>query len=96
MGCRPPGPAPAAGVRPGRCRLLSLGAPELLLIGIVALVLFGPARLPELGRSLGRAMREFRSALRSATDDEDEARPARGKPGGEAATGEEGRRRPAG
>lgn len=46
------------------------GLPELLLIGAVALVIFGPARLPELGRSLGRAMREFRSAFRSLDDDD--------------------------
>ena len=49
-----------------------LGLPELLIIGAVALVLFGPARLPELGRSLGRAMREFRSAVRSLEEDVEE------------------------
>ena len=46
-----------------------IGLPELLLIAAVALVVFGPARLPELGRSLGRAMREFRSAVRALDDD---------------------------
>jgi sec-independent protein translocase protein TatA len=37
---------------------------ELVLVLIIALVLFGPRRLPELGASLGRGIREFRSATR--------------------------------
>ena len=40
----------------------SLGAPELIFILVLALVIFGPRRLPEIGRTLGRAMGEFRRA----------------------------------
>ncbi len=40
----------------------SLGAPELLAIFAVALLLFGPRRLPELGRALGKSLAEFRKA----------------------------------
>jgi TatA/E family protein of Tat protein translocase len=40
----------------------SLGWPEILLIFIVALLIFGPRKLPQLGKSLGRAMGEFRRA----------------------------------
>ena len=40
----------------------SIGAPELLLIFVVALLVFGPRRLPELGRALGRGLSEFRNA----------------------------------
>jgi len=40
----------------------SLGFPELILIFIVALVVFGPRRLPDLGRSLGKALAEFKKA----------------------------------
>jgi Tat protein translocase TatB subunit len=40
----------------------SLGGAELLFILILALLLFGPRKLPQLGRSLGRAMAEFRGA----------------------------------
>jgi TatA/E family protein of Tat protein translocase len=43
----------------------SLGIPELLLIFAVALIVFGPKRLPEIGRTLGKAMGEFKKA----TDD---------------------------
>ena len=38
----------------------SLGMPELILILVVALIVFGPKKLPEVGRSLGKAMREFK------------------------------------
>ena len=40
----------------------SLGIPELLLIFIVALLVFGPKRLPEIGRTLGKALGEFKKA----------------------------------
>jgi TatA/E family protein of Tat protein translocase len=43
----------------------SLGIPELILIFIVALLVFGPKRLPEIGRTLGKALGEFKKA----TDD---------------------------
>ena len=43
----------------------SLGLPELLLIFIVALIVFGPRRLPEIGKTLGKALGEFKKA----TDD---------------------------
>ncbi len=42
--------------------MLDVGLQELLLIFVIALLVFGPKRLPELGRALGRAMREFRRA----------------------------------
>ena len=43
----------------------SLGVPELLLIFAVILIVFGPRRIPEIGRTLGKALAEFRKA----TDD---------------------------
>jgi sec-independent protein translocase protein TatA len=46
-----------------------IGFPELLLLGLVALLVFGPKRLPEMGRSLGRGLREFKH---SVSDDKGE------------------------
>ena len=40
----------------------SIGMPELIVIFVIALVVFGPRRLPELGRSLGRTIAEFKRA----------------------------------
>lgn len=51
----------------------SLGFPELLVIFVIALIVFGPRKLPELGRSLGKSIAEFKRAsneLRSTLDDE--------------------------
>jgi len=41
----------------------SLGMPELIVIFIVALIVFGPSKLPDLGRSLGEAIRGFKKEL---------------------------------
>ena len=40
-----------------------IGLPELLLLGLVVLVIFGPKRLPEMGRSMGRGLREFKDSV---------------------------------
>jgi sec-independent protein translocase protein TatA len=46
-----------------------IGFPELLLLGLVVLLVFGPKRLPEMGRSLGRGMREFKSSVTGENED---------------------------
>jgi sec-independent protein translocase protein TatA len=61
----------------------NIGMQELLIIFVIALIIFGPRRLPDLGRSLGRSIAEFKRAsneLRSTLEDEirvDEQRQAR-------------------
>jgi sec-independent protein translocase protein TatA len=45
-----------------------IGVPELLLLGLIALLLFGPKRLPEMGRGLGHGLREFKSSISSEPD----------------------------
>jgi sec-independent protein translocase protein TatA len=45
-----------------------IGMPEILLLGLVALLVFGPKRLPEMGRSLGRGMREFKDSVTNSDD----------------------------
>jgi len=50
-----------------------IGVPELILIFVVALIFFGPRKLPELGKSLGKSLAEFKRAsneLRNTLDDE--------------------------
>jgi TatA/E family protein of Tat protein translocase len=42
--------------------MFDIGLQEMLIIGVIALLVFGPSKLPELGRMFGRAMREFRRA----------------------------------
>ena len=42
-----------------------LGVPELLIIGIIVLFLFGGKRLPELGAGLGKSIKEFKNAFKS-------------------------------
>jgi sec-independent protein translocase protein TatA len=43
--------------------MFGLGAPELIVILVVALLVFGPGRLPEIGGALGKGIRDFRKAL---------------------------------
>ena len=60
----------------------SLGMPELIVIFVIALVVFGPRKLPELGRSLGRGIAEFKKAtneLQSTLEQEIDADVARTK-----------------
>ena len=56
--------------------MVNVGPLELILVAIIALIVLGPARLPEVARSVGRGMREFRSALSGAAggDDDDASR----------------------
>ncbi len=52
-----------------------IGFPEIMLLGLVVLLVFGPKRLPEMGRSLGKGMREFKDSVSGKDkDDEDEDR----------------------
>ena len=51
--------------------MFGLGAPELLLILVIALIVFGPGKLPTIGSALGKSLREVKDAVNSAeTDDE--------------------------
>ena len=53
-----------------------IGFPELLLLAVVALLVFGPKRLPEMGRSLGKGMREFKDSVTGKDLDDTPAQPA--------------------
>ncbi len=48
-----------------------IGLPELLLLGLVVLLVFGPKRLPEMGRSMGKGLREFKDSVTGTKDEDD-------------------------
>lgn len=53
----------------------NIGPLEIVVILIIALIVFGPKRLPELGRSMGKGIREFKGSLSGdSKDDDDEVR----------------------
>ncbi len=47
--------------------MLGLGLPEILFILLIALLLFGAAKLPEIGRSLGKALSEFKRGIKETS-----------------------------
>src|SRR4051812_23213387 len=63
---------------------MPIGVPELIIILIVVLLIFGPKRLPQLGRQLGGGMREFKDSIQGKggddADDDDEPDAAAGRP----------------
>ena len=54
----------------------NVGPLEIAILLIIALLVFGPKRLPEMGRSLGRGMREFKESITGKDRDEDDRREA--------------------
>ena len=53
----------------------NIGPMELLVVLIIALVVLGPKKLPEVGKSIGKGMREFKGAISGAVDHDDEEAP---------------------
>jgi sec-independent protein translocase protein TatA len=59
--------------------MFGLGTPEIVIILVIVLVLFGPKQLPKLGKSLGATMKSIREGA-EGKDDEEEEEPAPAKP----------------
>jgi sec-independent protein translocase protein TatA len=53
----------------------NIGVPGLILILVIALVIFGPSKLPEIGRAFGNSLKEFKKATRDIASDDDEKPP---------------------
>ena len=49
--------------------MFGIGVPELVIILVVALVIFGPGKLPEIGSALGRSLRDFKKSIEGSEDD---------------------------
>lgn len=47
----------------------SIGVPGLIIILVIALILFGPSKLPQLGRAVGQTLKEFKDSTRNIVDD---------------------------
>ena len=54
----------------------NVGPMELIVILAIALIVLGPKKLPEVGKSLGKGMREFKDSLQGESDRDDDERPA--------------------
>ena len=55
--------------------MFGLGVPELMVILVIALVIFGPSKLPQIGSGLGKAIRDFKKGVTGGEDDESDKEP---------------------
>ncbi|GAB4327729.1 MAG: hypothetical protein Kow0037_01500 [Calditrichia bacterium] len=69
--------------------MFGIGPPELLVIFLIILILFGAKRLPELARSLGRSINEFKNATQNIKEDLDITAEPKKKENGDAPKSEE-------
>jgi sec-independent protein translocase protein TatA len=58
----------------------NIGPLELAIVLVIALVIFGPKRLPDLGRSLGSGMREFKDSITGKNDEDEKPKPELSEP----------------
>ncbi len=51
-----------------------LGFPEMVVILVIALIIFGPSKLPQLGEGMGKAIRNFKQGMREGLDEKEETK----------------------
>lgn len=51
----------------------NIGLPSFILLFIVALIVFGPSKLPEIGKSVGQTLSEFKNAMKDIMNDDEES-----------------------
>lgn len=56
-----------------RMNPLNIGIPGLILLLVVALLIFGPSKLPEIGKAAGNSLKEFKNATKGLIDEEDKS-----------------------
>jgi sec-independent protein translocase protein TatA len=54
--------------------LQNIGIPGLILVLVIALIIFGPSKLPEIGRAFGSTLKEFKKSTRELVSDEDQGK----------------------
>lgn len=54
--------------------MANIGVPSLILILVVALIIFGPSKLPELGRAAGNTLKEFKNATKGIMTEEEQTK----------------------
>jgi sec-independent protein translocase protein TatA len=57
--------------------MFGLGVPELMVILVIALVVFGPSKLPQIGSGLGKAIRDFKKGVTGGDDEEGDDKDAK-------------------
>jgi sec-independent protein translocase protein TatA len=55
----------------------SIGAPELIVIALIALLLFGAGRIADIGKGLGQGIKNFKQGIKEADDDDEDEKPAK-------------------
>lgn len=55
----------------------SIGAPELIVIALIALLLFGAGRIADIGKGLGQGIKNFKQGIREADNDDEDEKPAK-------------------
>lgn len=55
--------------------MFGLGWPEVVIIGIIAVVVFGPKKIPEMGSALGKTLKGFKDEMNKPTSEEDDVDP---------------------